>query len=474
MHTVGNDNRVATLWTAATGAVRINNEQLPEEIERLPIYSNEPTVTPTAGEIFWLDLCNWDNLQILLHILPGLHPLTLEDMEAGETREKCEAYGGYLFLSVHAMGAAGNNDYSLGDSFAGGTAAGPLGRNGVLPKPNVARNVYLLIFPHCLVTVHWDRCHHPIHMVPNPNPREPMNHHHLCTRTGGMPPMARILASRVMRVEEHRTASAGPDLAGESIAGKGTTADWLAYIVLDEIVDELVRQDDSLQCEVDAIEELALTLGRFDQADMIRRICAGQRRTTVLSRLIQPKIDLVRGLAKHGAPLSAGMEEEQHLHAGTHHLTTDARLWPARSDTPISSIPIPDANPSMQNSILQPRTLLYLRDVQDHLDSIRQNLAEYGEALDRAHGNFVGQADIELAMAGHNLNQIVQKLTTMTVIIGSTIAVSTIMGMNVKVPFQDGRPLGNLIELLPFFSLLLLMGLCSSVLFVMGRQYRWI
>jgi len=125
------------------------------------------------------------------------------------------------------------------------------------------------------------------------------------------------------------------------------TSDWLAYHLLDETVDQYTAQLELLQQEVDTIEDLTATLGRFDQMDMLRRIYVAHRRTTLISRLIQPKIDLIGVLTKNA-------------------------------------------------SFLQPRTLIYLRDVTDHLHSIQSSLVEFRESLDQSHGNYLGQADIEL------------------------------------------------------------------------------
>lgn len=324
---------------------------------------------------FWLDIRNpsYTDLRLLYEKLP-IHPLTIEDIQLGESREKCESYTQYLFLSVQLLEEetfyGKLHTPSINDSVQMEMMAG-----GEWPS------CYILVFRHCLVSLH---CM-PLPFLPS------------------------VLNRRLVN---SRTA---------------LTGDWLAYILLDEIVDDFTRQGTLLQAEVDAIEDLTLTLGRFDQLDMLRRIYAAHRRTTILTRLIQPKLDVVRSLSK------------------------SASVAP----------------------FLLPRTLLYLRDVQDHLYSLLQQLVIFRESLDQSHDHYLGQADIELALAGHRMNVTVKKITAITFMIGSAMAISSIMGMNVRVPFEGFNSEPALARLLPFLILMGGMGAVITFVFIFGRYKHW-
>ncbi|PJF17758.1 Mg2+, CorA-like/Zinc transporter domain-containing protein [Paramicrosporidium saccamoebae] len=347
------------LYQPKTGAVPISS------LEKLP-----------NDEFFWLDIRHPSSHDLyFLETSFGVHPLTVEDIQLGETREKCESYDTYVFISVQL----------LDEEEFYGRLHSPLEERGESKghyNPNSNTNCYLLIFPHYLISI----------------------------RSVGLPFLSQILTRRIV-VNDARNA---------------LTGDWLSYIFLDEIVDDFTRQATLLQAEVDTIEDLTLTLGRFDQADMLRRIYQAHRRTTILARLIQPKLEII-------------------------HLLTERHM-----------------------DRLETRTVLYLRDVQDHLQTLRQDLTEFREALDRSHDNYLGQSDIELAMAGHRMNVTVKKMTALTFVIGFAMAISTIMGMNTRVPFQDFPKESPFANLLPFWLLMVSMVALVTIVFMAGRYKKWL
>lgn len=351
------------LYTPETGAKIITS------LEALPL-----------NEFFWIDIRNpTTNDLLLLEMRLGVHPLTIEDIQLGESREKCESYDDYVFISVQLLDEDDFYGRMRSPLEATTTMKGPMTR---ALTGSSSLNCYLLIFPNFLIS---------IHLI-------------------SLPFLPQILARRIMLVDNRTTLS----------------GDWLAYVVLDEIVDDFTRQGALLQSEIDTIEDLTLTLGRFDQTDMLRRIYQAHRRTTILARLIQPKIDIIRTLTKRSI------------------------------------------------SRLHPRTLIYLRDVQDHLHTIRQNLTEFRETLDRSHDNYLGQSDIELAMAGHRMNVTVKKMTAITFMIGSAMTISSVMGMNVRIPFEKFPHDTSLSETIPFISLLVGMLGVVTIVFAVGRNKEWL
>lgn len=427
-----------TIWTEHGGI----NEIYPPIKEQVLLATT--ALIHNQCPFFWIDIRNCNDLEILTQLFP-VHPLTIEDISLGEMREKCESYDGYIFLSVQLLDM---------EVFYGRLFNAPNSN----AHPETQSNVYMLLFPDSLVTLHWDASKKSTHETSKINDMRQLND--ASENFSTIPSIEKVLANRAMRT-----------LDAKCTIG----SDWLAYLLMDEVVNELTRQCDLLEAEVDTIEELALSLGCFDQADLVHRIYHAHRRTTLLSRLILPKIDLIKALSKQIINSPANIITELHqdpiseLTNGHHNLdeSKTSKIEEKPTDTDHSPL-------KHQKLNIKSRTLLYLRDVLDHLVSLRQTLDEYKESLDRAQANFMGQADIEQAISGHELNITVQKLTGITLVIGMSVSISAIWGMNVLVPFQDYPNHPSMAQLVPFFVILLCMGLISIVLLFIGKRAKWL
>lgn len=393
---------------------------------------------PGLDRFFWLDITNptEKDLQWLETSL-SIHPLTIEDITLGESREKCEHYLHYIFISLQLLD---ETDFY-------GKVQSPLryynnSTSDILepvsrPKKSLFTS-YLLIFSHFLVSVHWSE----------------------------LPCREALLVRRIPMTHSRPTSdeqSQSPSIASTGSTRTFLTADWLAYLIIDEIVDGFVRQCALLESEVDAIDDLAGALGRFDQMDLLRRIYQAHRRVTLLGRLIQPKLDVIKSLAKH---FSTDIEEE---------MEAEARKEREREEGKEKEQVTERENPTYSVKLIRHRTVLYLRDVTDHLHSVRADLGEFGETLNRVHDNYLGRSDIELAVMGHKMDLTVKKITSLAFAIGFAIVISSIMGMNVRVPFQEyPRPSPGWTLLIPFFTLLLGMTAISGAIFLIGRRQRWL
>ncbi|KAI6094131.1 hypothetical protein EV401DRAFT_2216657 [Pisolithus croceorrhizus] len=76
------------------------------------------------------------------------------------------------------------------------------------------------------------------------------------------------------------------------------TSDWISYALIDDITDAFGPLIQSIECEVDSIDELVLILKDTEQSDMLRRIGRCRRKVLGLLRLMGNKADVVKGLAK--------------------------------------------------------------------------------------------------------------------------------------------------------------------------------
>jgi len=76
------------------------------------------------------------------------------------------------------------------------------------------------------------------------------------------------------------------------------TSDWISYALIDDITDAFGPLIQSIEYEVDSIDELVLILKETEQSDMLRRIGTCRKKVMGLLRLMGNKADVVKGLAK--------------------------------------------------------------------------------------------------------------------------------------------------------------------------------
>jgi magnesium transporter len=76
------------------------------------------------------------------------------------------------------------------------------------------------------------------------------------------------------------------------------TSDWISYALIDDITDAFGPLIQSIEYEVDSIDELVLILKDSEQSDMLRRIGTCRKKVMGLLRLMGNKADVVKGLAK--------------------------------------------------------------------------------------------------------------------------------------------------------------------------------
>lgn len=212
---------------------------------------------------------------------------------------------------------------------------------------------------------------------------------------------------------------------------KGTiklSPDWVMYSFLDDTIDEFVPFLLSLEEEVDSIDENILFLEHCEQSDMLRRIGHSRKRVTSLLRLLRPKIEILKSLTK--------------------------RCY----------------------DLLQPGTIVYLRDVNDHVLSSLQLLEKQSETLNRSHSNYIAQLSLELSEASNRMNIVMKKLTVAAAIMLPVSVISGLWGMNVPVPFgveSNGKytPIGSLGPFVTICSSMLIVVLCF--LFFGAKQKWW-
>lgn len=197
------------------------------------------------------------------------------------------------------------------------------------------------------------------------------------------------------------------------------TSDWISYALIDDITDAFGPLIQSIEYEVDSIDELVLILKEAEQSDMLRRIGTCRKKVMGLLRLMGNKADVVKGLAK-------------------------------RCNENWSVAPKSDIG-------------LYLSDIQDHLITMTQNLNHYEKILSRSHSNYLAQISIEMTDANNQINDVLSKLTALGTVIVPLNVITGLWGMNVHVPGQDVKSLDWFFGILAVMVALAVVGYFATI-----------
>ncbi|KAF9427292.1 CorA metal ion transporter [Podila epigama] len=259
------------------------------------------------------------------------------------------------------------------------------------------------------------------------------------------------------------------------------TPDWINYALLDDIADSFASPIQTIEYEVDSIDELVLLLRENETSDMLRRIGSCRKNVMAMSRLLANKADVVRGLMKRfderyavaplasvaSVPVPAYAPGAASNHQGNHGQQAEVDQLQDQSvpvaQTPASAptgaqspAPVPVGASTCnqpQHAHLQPHyhqqyrdgeILLYLGDILDHVLTMLQSLYGYEKVLDRSHSNYLAQISLEINQLSNKTNEVVGTLTFFASLIVPMTFVSGLWGMNVHVPGQpdmDGEPL---------------------------------
>jgi magnesium transporter len=174
------------------------------------------------------------------------------------------------------------------------------------------------------------------------------------------------------------------------------TSDWISYALIDDITDAFGPLIQSIEYEVDSIDELVLILKDAEQTDMLRRIGRCRKKVMGLLRLMGNKADVVKGLAKR--------------------CNENWKVAPT-SDIVRSFFFFPSCPLFICSCLKKKKKGLYLSDIQDHLITMTQNLNHYEKILSRTHSNYLAQISIEMTDANNQINEVLSKLTALGTIL---------------------------------------------------------
>ncbi|GME74724.1 unnamed protein product [Ambrosiozyma monospora] len=84
---------------------------------------------------------------------------------------------------------------------------------------------------------------------------------------------------------------------------------------------------------------------------------------------------------------------------------------------------------------------MYLGDIQDHIVTMVSSLNHYEKLLARSHSNYLAQINIDMTKVNNDMNDILGKITILGTIVLPLNVVTGLWGMNCLVPGQDGDDL---------------------------------
>ncbi|KAI9781841.1 MAG: CorA metal ion transporter [Geoglossum umbratile] len=192
------------------------------------------------------------------------------------------------------------------------------------------------------------------------------------------------------------------------------SGDWISYAIIDDITDVFVPLIQSVEEEVDDIDDVILQLhsssdptqkeakenemkSEFGAGEsgggMLRRVGDCRKKVMGLYRLLGNKADVIKGFAKRC--------NEQ---------------WEVAPRSEIG---------------------LYLGDIQDHIITMTSNLSHYEKILSRSHSNYLAQINIRMNERQEQTADVLGRLTVLGTIVLPMNIITGLWGMNVLVPGQD-------------------------------------
>ncbi|KAE8449400.1 hypothetical protein EG329_008301 [Mollisiaceae sp. DMI_Dod_QoI] len=195
------------------------------------------------------------------------------------------------------------------------------------------------------------------------------------------------------------------------------SSDWISYAIIDDITDVFAPLIQSIEDEVDDIDDAILKLhspsadNKPDNkdnekrsetgdatsgesgGDMLRRVGDCRKKVMGLYRLLGNKADVIKGFAKR---------------CNEH--------WEIAPRSEIG---------------------LYLGDIQDHIITMTGNLSHYEKILARSHANYLAQINIRMNERQEQTADVLGKLTVLGTIVLPMNIITGLWGMNVWVPGQE-------------------------------------
>jgi magnesium transporter len=200
--------------------------------------------------------------------------------------------------------------------------------------------------------------------------------------------------------------------------------DWIVYALLDDVIDQLRPIIRGLEFDVDGIDDLANILQWSEQADLLIRVRRASKMVTHLIRLLHFKDEIVKVLSNRSS------------------------------------------------QFMQPETVVYLRDIQDHILTLHHALAIAKETLHTAHSVYLSQLSVHMSQWSNDANRVMKRISLMGALFMPMTVITGLWGMNVNVPGQSGDD--GSASLVWFYSILFSMMIVVAIAAFVAQRMRWL
>lgn len=417
---------------------------------------------------FWLDVLNptEEEMKVLSKTF-GIHPLTTEDIFLGEAREKVELFKSYYFICFTSFDIVYERRKQLKkeherklnkmaelqdpemDNFIGKI------KSRLFPKPSTVTSkssssmkstgkkiregelsplsMYMIIFKDAVITFHFSATPHPINVRRR----------------------ARIL-------KDYLTVS----------------SDWISYALIDDITDSFAPMIESIEDEVNSIEEAILRMHAGDNDSdtedesesedeeamkSVRPTNIFYKRSRSKSTVGKNGYMLLDDSGKNFKRKPSAVSTTSKSKSKTSKSSSKILGWKRKGDMlrrigecrkRVMSVlrllgskadVIKGFNKRLNEGELHDKKspqsrqeiTMYLGDIQDHIITMVQSLNHYEKLLARFHSNYLAQINIDMTKVNNDTNDVLGKITILGTIVLPINVVTGLWGMNVIVPGQE-------------------------------------
>ncbi|CAN3355099.1 hypothetical protein DICA3_B07822 [Diutina catenulata] len=427
---------------------------------------------------FWLDILDptEEEMKVISKTF-NIHPLTTEDIYLGEGREKVELFNNYYFVCFTSFDVvyerrilrhkektkkmeklremlqeqnqrhfynpftwfSSRKSMPVLDTHSQMSLTQRKVRSGEL----VPLNMYMVVFKEAILTFHMSQTPHPINVRRR----------------------ARLLKDHIK-----------------------VTSDWISYALIDDITDSFAPMIESIEDEVNAIEDAILRMQSTgdsesesdseDDEPIVAATSAKVRWRRNSSQVQEPVFFKPRKRSKstidiNGPPLSHRSSSSSR--SSSRSTNSGVLRWRKQGDMlrrigecrkrVMSVLRLLGAKADVVKSFAKRfneqhtgrQQAMYLGDIQDHIVTMVQALNHYEKLLARFHANYLAQINIDMTKVNNDTNDVLGKLTVMGTIVLPLNVITGLWGMNCLVPGQEYDGLAwfwGIIACMTIFSML--------------------
>lgn len=369
----------------------------------------------------WIDMLSpsEEDITMMAEAL-GIHPLTVEDCVQSDllsesSFEKVEQFHDYVFVVIDERFQRVNKHYTMKSS-----------KDTAAPS-TFANTINFIIFENMIISIHQEHIH--------------------------------TLAQVMYRL-----------LVDEPSAF--LRPDWVMYSFLDAITDKFFEFIRILREDVAQLDGQALTLNdqeKIDKHTVLKHISLARNIMNDLRLRIISKEGLIEGINKICQDSLKSIRKVAKKRAKAMWKRTpmataeDASILPSPSSSPLMSSPhridggsggeylrkgkgpgggggmreeesLPWLRHQRPRLIIQPRTVVYMRDILDHIKRMEQFLRLTAEHISTISDTYVARLSIDMTTTSNVMNASMQRFAAVATIFLPLTLVSGMWGMNIKVP----------------------------------------